>query len=260
LFFCSVKILFEYTKFILKAKGRHGIHSPFIYQLVDQCFKLKPNKDFRNKRSQLFKELLQDKTLITINDQGAGSKKLSNTRTIRQIFKTSSSKGKYANLLYQLSEFYQPKSILEFGTSLGIGSIHLASGNPLSKLITVEACSETRTIAIKNFEKLNISNIQTIHQTFMEYIQSLNEECFDLVYIDGHHSGEALIAYLNLLKPYTHNNTLFVLDDIRWDESMLKAWKSICNSDEYHVTIDLFRMGLITPRKEQEKEHFILKL
>jgi predicted O-methyltransferase YrrM len=260
LFFCSVKILFEYTKFLLKAKGRHGIHSPFVYQLLDQCFKIKPNKDFRAKRSLLFKELNRNNSKIKINDQGAGSKKLTSERSIKQIFKTSSSKGKFAKLLYQLSQYYQPKLILEFGTSLGIGTIHLAEGNPSSKVITIEGCSETQAIALQNFKKFNSSNIQAIHSTFKAYIDDLKEVCFDLVYIDGHHNGEALISYLQQIKPYIHNNTLILLDDIRWDDSMLKAWNTICDSNDYHVTIDFFRMGMITPRKEQEKEHFILKL
>jgi hypothetical protein len=36
---CSVNRFIEIIKYTWKAKGRHGIHSPFVYDLMDQCFR-----------------------------------------------------------------------------------------------------------------------------------------------------------------------------------------------------------------------------
>ncbi|MFM7667033.1 MAG: class I SAM-dependent methyltransferase, partial [Bacteroidota bacterium] len=87
----------------------------------------------------------------------------------------------------------------------------------------------------------------------------LKEETFDLVYIDGHHDGNALLAYLESLKPFIHNDTILILDDIRWSKSMMIAWRKICKSEFYNVSIELLRMGIITPRKQQTKQHFVFR-
>lgn len=252
--------MFEYIKYRWNAKGRHGTHSPFVYDLVDNCFQLNIDPEFISKRNTLFHKLKKEKRTITIEDFGAGSKYLSNKRRIQQIFKTSSSQGKYGDLLYRLSRHYKPTHILEFGTSLGIGTLNMNNGNPLAKLITVEACGATRAEALKNFENDSCTQIESICSTFNDFLQHYKGDLFDMVFIDGHHDGEALINYLELLQPITHNDTIFILDDIRWSNSMFTAWKAIISSPNYHVTIDLFRMGLILKRPQQEKEHFIVKL
>jgi hypothetical protein len=36
---CTVNQFIEIIKYTWKAKGRHGIHSPFVYDLMDQCFR-----------------------------------------------------------------------------------------------------------------------------------------------------------------------------------------------------------------------------
>lgn len=253
-----MNLAFEYIKYWWNAKKRHGTHSPFVYDFVDNCLAIKMNTDFKKEMHNLSTLLKSDKTIITIEDFGAGSKKLSNQRTISEVFKTSSSKGKYGELLYRISSHYKPKRILEFGTSLGIGTLFMSNGNSDSSIITVEACPATRNCALKNFSKFKSTSIESIQNTFDSFLKCYAGDPFDLVFIDGHHDGEALIEYIIRLTPFTHNDTIFVLDDIRWSNSMYNSWKKIVESENFHVTMDLFRMGIIIPRFQQEKEHFVL--
>lgn len=250
----------EYIKYFIKSKGRHGIHSPFVYELLDKCLKIKISEDFSSKINHLQKSLSTNKTLIQIEDAGAGSKKLTNERTIKSIYKTASCKGVYAKLLFQLSNHYKPKNILELGTSLGIGTIHLAAGNPEAKVTTIDACKKTLEIAEQNFAKLHLDNIEIVNATFEYYLNQRNQTIFDLVYIDGHHDGKALKKYLKLLSNFTDENTIFLLDDIRWSEGMFESWNEIISLEEFHLTMDLFRMGIIIRRPQQVKEDFVIKL
>jgi predicted O-methyltransferase YrrM len=250
----------EYIKYFIKSKGRHGIHSPFVYELLDKCLKIKISDDFISKLNHLQKSLSCNKTLIQIEDAGAGSKKLTNERTIQSIYKTASCKGVYAKLLYQLSYQYKPKNILELGTSLGIGTIHLAAGNREAKVTTIDACRNTLEIAEQNFSRLNLNNIEIVNAKFEDYLKHTSQTIYDLVYIDGHHEGKALKMYLKLLSNFTDENTIFLLDDIRWSEDMFESWNEIISLEEFHLTMDLFRMGIIIRRPQQVKEHFVIKL
>jgi len=254
-----VNLAFEYIKYRWNAKGRHGTHSPFVYDFVDNCLTLKINTEIKKDLGNLFQTLKLDKTVNTIEDFGAGSKHLNKQRSISQIFNTSSSKGKFGELLFRLSKHYQPKKVLEFGTSLGIGTIHMSLGHPDSEIITVEADPSTREAALKNFQRLNCKNIISIPSTFNDFLKEYNGSPFDLIFIDGHHDGNALKNYLNLLDKHSHNDTIFILDDIRWSNSMHDAWNEIKSMDKYHVTMDLFRMGIVLKRSQQEKEHFYIR-
>ncbi|MBL4861827.1 MAG: class I SAM-dependent methyltransferase [Crocinitomicaceae bacterium] len=249
---------FEYIKYRWKAKRRHGVHSPFIYDLTDKCFRIKPSTSFAKELKSISKELRNNNSLIEITDFGAGSKKLDQHRKISSIFKTSSSRGKYGLMLHRLTKHYQPKNVLEFGSSLGLGTICMARGTRGS-VTTIEGCPATYSIAKHNFDQLALTNVQIKNLTFKDYLDELSDEQFDFVFIDGHHDGKALLYYLERLKPNTNNDTIFVLDDIRWSDSMFEAWKKIIQDASYHVTVDLFRMGIVVPRKQQVKEHFIIR-
>ena len=253
---CIVNITIEYINYLFKAKGRHGTHSPFIYAIVNECLSTNIDKKFLLERKNLFKDLKKSTKTIEITDYGSGSKKLSNLRKVSEIFKISSSKGKYGLLLYKLNKHYKFNHILELGTSLGVGSFHLSHGDPKSQIISIEGCAKTFNEAKINLK--SCQNVELINSTFTDFITNFNHPKYDLIFIDGHHDGDALKKYIELLDPYTHNDTFFILDDIRWSNSMYDSWNEIKSFNKFNVTIDFFRMGIILKRSQQQKEHFIL--
>ncbi len=210
--------------------------------------------------SALKNRLKGNKRTIEITDHGVGSKRMGNHRSLDQLYKNSSSKGKYGKMLYQLMQHYELKSALELGTSVGIGSVSMATGNENAQITTIEGCPNTRKEALSNFEAVKASNITSLEGTFLEVIPTLPNETYDLIFIDGHHDGEALLKYIELLLPHAHEDTFFILDDIRWSPSMKSAWEQLKQDERFHVTIDLFRMGMVLLRPQQEKEHFEILL
>lgn len=224
---------------------------------MDECMKINPLPKEKTEITNLAHSLLNNKMKITVEDYGAKSKKLKLNRAINQIFGTSGSSQKNALLLYRLSKYFKPKFTLELGTSLGFGTLHLFLGHPDSSIITIEGCPQTYLIA-----KSNLKNkpIELINQTFYDYIKSLNEQKFDLIFIDGHHDGEALKYYIKLLEKHIRDNTLIILDDIRWSDSMLDAWNYLRKSEQFNLSMDFFKMGVLMKRPKQRKEHFYLRI
>ena len=255
-----MNLLFEYIKYRWNSRGRHGIHSPFVYDFVDKCLPIDVSPQSSKELKAYSNRLKNDSRTIEIFDAGVGSKHLGTQRKVKDVFKISSSKGKYGLLLYRLVHFYQPKEILEFGTSLGVGTFHLAYGNSKCQITTVEACPQTFNCANEQLQLSDISNVKTVNTTFQAFLTAYSGPRFDLVFVDGHHDGTALLSYMDQLKAHTHSDTIFVLDDIRWSDSMYQAFQELVKSADFHVSMDLFRVGILVPRPQQVKEHFVVKL
>lgn len=241
------------------AKKRHGIHSPFVYELSDVCLNIRFSKNDRDILSKQFKTLAANSSIIQVSDFGAGSKVMGPDRKISAIFKNSRSSEKYARLLYQLSRFYKPKRILELGTSLAWGTLHFHLGHPATQIDTVEGCPETFQ-ASKSLFPIQSENVHFHNAKFEDFFVELSTEKYDFIFIDGNHRGAALMEYIERLTPHAHNDTLWILDDIRWSDDMWEAWQLILQNPMFHLTVDFGRMALVAFREQQEKEHFMLKI
>jgi predicted O-methyltransferase YrrM len=267
----------SYFKFLWNSKNQHGVHSPFVFDLVTKCFYDKTSKPEYILLKKYRIELLQNKNSIEVTDFGAGSKVFkSNLRKISKIAQTAGISPKRAELLFRITQYFQPNSILEIGTSLGLATSALSLGNPKSKIITLEGCSQTARIARENFDKFQLKNIQSIVTEFNQYLSNPipntqnpkprthnrqpTTDNHQLIYFDGNHSKEATLHYFELLLSTITNDTLWIFDDIHWSAAMTEAWETIKKHPKVTVTIDTFQWGFVFFRIEQEKEHLMIRL
>lgn len=253
----------SYLQFLWKSKNQHGVHSPFVFDLVTKCFYDKTSKPEYGTLKKYRNELLQNKNLIEVTDFGAGSRVFkSNKRPISKIAQTAGITPKRAELLFRISRYFQPNSILEIGTSLGLATSALSLGNPKAKITTLEGCQETARIAQDNFQKFQLKNIQLQVTEFNTYLSNLQPTTYNpqLIYFDGNHSKEATLQYFELLLPTITNETVWIFDDIHWSAAMTEAWETIKKHPKVKVTIDTFQWGLVFFRSEQEKEHFTIRV
>jgi predicted O-methyltransferase YrrM len=251
-----MNMIYEYINYLIKSKKRHGIHSPFVYDFTDKCLKIKVDKTTKSNYKKLTKQLINNTSKITLKDHGAGSKS-SKSKSISSIYQKASTKGKYAELLYKISAHYLPKYTLELGTNLGIGTYFLSQGNPFGYVTTIEGDPSLFSIAQQNTKHYG-SNSDHHHSTFQHYLAHCTT-VFDFIFIDGDHRGAKLLQYLECLHKNMHDSTIILIDDIRWSEDMFNAWKKIIKMDHYHLTMDLFKFGIILKKHTKEKEHFTIR-
>lgn len=249
----------SYLKFLWKSTNAHGVHSPFVFDLVWKCFYDKTDyveyKILENYRNSL----LQNKNTIEVTDFGAGSRVFkSNRRAISKIAQNAGISSKEAQLLFRIVNYFKPSTILEIGTSLGLATSALALGK--QNITTLEGCKETAKVAQLKFQKFNF-NVNSIVTEFTNHLKTYNLQptTYDLIYFDGNHSKEATLNYFELLLPTISNETVWIFDDIHWSEGMEEAWEIIKKHPKVTVTIDTFQWGIIFFRKEQVKEDFIIR-
>ncbi|MBM3439917.1 MAG: class I SAM-dependent methyltransferase [Bacteroidetes bacterium] len=255
----------KYAQYMLTAKNGkgHGIHSPFVYELVRNVFNNPSKPAAWHDIEALRKLLLKDDSLLQINDFGAGSSKgLKKQRSIRQIAVSSLKSPKYARLLHRMVQYFQPKNMVELGTSLGITTAYLASANKQSKVVTLEGADAIAQIAKQHFQRLQLNNIQLVVGHFDETLLGVMNEAgkIDFVFVDGNHAFKPTLRYFKTILPYTHADTVMVFDDIHWSAEMEKVWDAIRNDSAVTLSIDLFFMGIVFFRSQQhEKQHFTIR-
>lgn len=254
-------IIKSYLKFLWNSKNEHGVHSPFVFDLVTKCFYDKKSKPeylvLKNYRTSL----LENKETIEVNDFGAGSRVFkSNKRQVSKIASTAGISPKRAELLYRIVNYFQPESVLEIGTSLGLATSSLSLGNPNAKIISLEGCANTIAIAKNQLQLQNVQNIEFVTTEFSNYLKTESENCeWKLIFFDGNHQKQATLDYFELLLPTISNESVWIFDDIHWSLEMEKAWEIIKNHPKVIVTIDTFQWGIVFFRTEQKKEHFVIR-
>ncbi|MBC8154258.1 MAG: class I SAM-dependent methyltransferase [Bacteroidetes bacterium] len=254
-----------YLQYWLQAGNEHSLHSPFAFDLYTRTIQVDDatNPDFAAIRT-LRRELRQCRDVITITDFGAGSKvNASNQRTISDIARHTQKSDRFGRLLYRLASRFKAQTVLDLGTSLGLTTAYLAQGARLNngQVITFEGCPETAGVARRHLHQLDTANVRLVvgnlDRTLTEQVGSIKQ--IDLVFFDANHQYEPTIRYFNTCLPKAHNDTVFVFDDIHWSAGMEQAWQTIKAHPDVTLTIDLFAVGLVFFRREQPKQHVILR-
>ena len=255
----------KYLRYYFSASNSkgHGMHSPFVFEFITKVLNDKTNYPAYSQVENLRQQLLKDQTLLVVEDFGAGSVvDKSKHRSIGSVAKNAAKPAKFGQLLYRMVRQYQPKTILELGTSLGITTSYLSLAKPDAIITTMEGAGSIAEIARQNFKTLQLQNVVVQEGNFDQTLSAVisNLSSIDFAFIDGNHRREPTERYFNQLLPITHNDSILIFDDIHWSTGMEQAWETIQQHPAVRCTIDLFFIGIVLFRQEfKEKQHFKIR-
>jgi predicted O-methyltransferase YrrM len=253
--------LINYLLFSHHGKG-HGIHSPFVFNLISDVFRNKIDPAIVLTIENIRKKNLCDNRNIIVLDLGAGSSRMkTNSRRVSEIARYSTVPAKYGILLSNMAAEFGKPAVIEFGTSMGISTMYLASGCPEAVVYTMEGCPETATIARENFKEAGLSNIKLLQGSFDDLLPGIRGKNINpgLVFIDGNHREEPLVKYFSKMAEISDDKTVIIVDDIHTSSEMERAWERIKKHNNVSFTVDIFRMGMVFFRKGMNHSDYIIR-
>jgi len=254
----------RYLKYILISKNRkgHGIHSPFVFDLVTRVFRNKIDPEIVSIIDDTRKQLIHDSRSVIVRDLGAGPVKHgTNLRKLSDIARNSSVTSKYGVLLSNMAAEFGKPAIVELGTSLGISTMYMALYNPAGIVYTIEGCPAISEVAIENFNAAGIRNVELLTGSFDEILPVITKRNIKpgLVFIDGDHRKDRVINYFSQVMKISDNKTVIIIDDIRHSSEMEEAWNEIKRFDKVSLTIDLYRMGIVFFRTGINRRDYVIR-
>lgn len=234
----------QWWQFYRSARTKYQIHSPFVFELVmavleDQRFYYA----FRDVE-QLRAKMLRSDVVLQVQDYGTGN---GGPTRLSSMVSRAASTPKQGRALFRLADWAKPATILEIGTSVGIGAAYLASGARQARMITLEGCPDTAAVARLNLEVLGLNQQVAVRtgpfeQTLPVAVQELGS--LDLVFFDGNHRQEPTMQYFRLCAAHAHARSVFVFDDMHRSPEMVAAWQEIKQDSRVSLTVDLFGLSL----------------
>lgn len=253
----------HYFRHVIQARRQgHGVHSPFAYRLCEDVFYNASSFYHFAPLENIRKLLLHDKTTLSTEDYGAGSRVFKGRqRRIKDIAAHGISRPLQSQVLYKLLNFLNCNTCVELGTSLGLNTLYLASVNRGKPVVSIEGSPGLHAFATELVARQGFSNVQLVCGRFSEELGAVlkTNAAPYFVYVDGEHTYEATIRHFYTILMYADAESVIVFDDIYWSEGMTLAWEEIKKHQRVKMSIDLFYMGIIF-FKDEIKEPVHLKL
>ena len=242
-------LLSNYLKYYSKAKTKYQVHSPFVFDFVENIVE-------DDRYYYAFDTIEAQRKNLLLN-----KKKLQGENgeiVLKKLLEKAISKSE-GRLLFKIINLYKPEQILALGTSLYISALYLAAPNSKSKVTALEPYPQMSLLARK-YPALNLKNLEILTGSYDVNLHSATKETnLNLVYFDPSFPTSELITYFEKSMAYALPNSIFVIGRPYANEERAASWSNIKMHAKVKLTIDLYQLGIVFFRAEQkEVAHFAL--
>lgn len=205
--------------------------------------------------------MISDQRVLVIRDLGSGSLKAKeDSKSLERIARYSPVTEKYGIFLASMAAEFGVPYIIEFGTSVGISTMYMASST-LATVYTMEGCPAISEVARENFREGGFSNIKSLTGSFEELLPSILQIGGQpgLIFIDGNHRKEPVLGYFEKMCLISGSRTVIIFDDIHYSKEMTEAWNIIKRDERVSMTVDIWRMGMVFFREGITKGNYKIR-
>lgn len=217
------------TKLLYKIRHHkgHGIHSPFVFNLI--------NNVIEEKRPYYFyKDILQ------------------------YLASTSDNKikvSKYNLLCFRLVNYFKARTILEIGSSIGVNTLCLTAPSKTTRCICIEQDEKKRIAA----NKLYVGYGKNI--TLLPSLTELSHSnMYDCICIDLNNYKTLTLDDLSTLLELCHNTSFIIVKGIRSTKSQANLWRILSKTEKRTAKLDLFNIGILFFNKSLSRWDYQISL
>lgn len=219
--------------FFCRSFHLHGVHSPFVYQLSRECFGDKKKYGFYEKL-RVFKDFL-----------------------LKNDLEGSLVSFKNAKLLYRLIDYLKIETVLELGFHEGLETYAIVSANTTCLQVATDCTVPVATE--KYFGESEAKKIEWIKTAPMDFLKNMENRKYDLVFFHKATSPKIIFSQFEKALCFGHKDSVFIFEKIHSSKENEQLWEQIKQHPTVKVTVDTFDLGLVFFRKEQAKEHFVIR-
>lgn len=182
-------------------------------------------------------------------------------RTVKDAAESSSPQT-WGLLLFELVSRFQPDTLIELGTGVGISAAYQAAALTLNghgHLVTIEGADSLVELAEANLStQLGLEPLSIVYGRFQDKLKPVLKDHgpVDMVFLDGHHDEEATVGYFEHILPYLSPLAIFVIDDINWSAGMERAWQQIIQHDRVDYAIDMVQFGICVIISDKGRQRY----
>lgn len=242
----------------IRYRKGYGVHSPFVFNLITKVIGERcPYYRFYD-IELIRKQLLFRDNLITYPDRSNQGRLRS--CTVGQIVEREAIKPKQGALLFRLTNYFKPQTILQLGPSMGLSTLYLTSYAPGLTCIALEDVPEFAPIALTAFEKGARNPIDLRTGTFRDLLPQALKELgkVDFVFFNTLYEQESNLWLFQTCVKQVHDETIFVFEGIKTSRKMRAFWQEVSSHPEVTVTVDLYSIGIVFFNKRLHKRNYIV--